>query len=409
MHVAAARVTLGVDDVVPDELMSERSHWATRLRGFVETGPRALPASERLFEPRAADVADVILPLAARRTLKRLLVASLQLRAPAEVEAQWARLVSALLELPDETLEALLVRPEVTGLVAGMEGNPEDGAQLLPWLGQALVGAVAAQGGDLPPTPVACSTPRTLSLPAALTIGVFDRERSGPALVSVHAGEVRVSGAQVDWQPQPVFAGRVGISTGRDAWLTATFQNVDQVPMLDAAGLGRFVATLDEAAAVLHGVWPQAHDELLALLRWIVPLGNRDSWYVPGMHGLIALGLFNERRTVRDLFHETSHHKLSRLLELASATRNPEHLVFSPFAKGKEPVTSLLQSCWSFAREYELIQRLKASGYIDPAEIAREELKFRVLFDKGIPVLRAEAQLTELGDAVLGSIEESIG
>lgn len=386
----------------------ERSAWVPRLCAFVASGPRALPAPERLLHPHAADVADVILPLVARRTLKRLLVASIRLRAAPEVVAEWERLLGALLELPDAALEPLLVRPEVTGLVAGIEGNPEDGAELLPWLGQLLVGAVAAHGGDLPPTRVARSTPWSVALPAASLLGMLDAPAAAPVVATVHAGRVTLADASVDWQPLPSFAGGVGISSGRDAWLERTFQGVEQVPWLRPADVERFVASLEEAAAVLRSVWPEAHDELFALLRWVVPLAPLDSWYVPGMHGLVALGIHAGRRQVRDLFHETSHHKLSRVLELASAAHEPGHLVRSPFAKAEQPVTSVLQSCWAFAREHVLIERLEASGYIEPASIAREKRKFRAFFDKGIPVLRREARLTPLGDAVLTSIEESI-
>jgi HEXXH motif-containing protein len=386
-----------------------RSHWAARLRAFVETGPEALPAPEAWFGPSAADVAGVLLPLVARRTLKRLLLASLHLRAPPALAAEWDRLVSALLELPDDALTALLGRPEVTGLVAGAEDSPEDGEQLVLWLGQVVAGAMAAHGGDLPPTRIARSTPRTVALPAASTIAVLEQAETRPVVATVRMGRVVLSDAVVAWQPLPVLAERAGVSTGRDAWLDRTFPGIEHVAELDVDGTERFIRSLEEGARVLRGVWPEAHDELLATLRWVVPLAGSSSWYVPGMQGLVALGVHSGRRQVRDLFHETSHHKLSRVLELASATKNPDHLVFSPFAKGKkEPVTSLLQSCWSFSREYVLIQRLKASGTIQPAEIAREERKFRVFFDKGIPVLRREARLTEIGDALLTCIEAAI-
>jgi hypothetical protein len=387
---------------------SERASWVPRLRAFVASGPQALPDPTRLYRPSATDVAGVLLPLVARRTLKRLLVASARLRAPTGVAAAWDRLVGALLELPDAALEALFVRAEVTGLVAGVEGNPNDGAELLPWLGQVVVGAVAAHGGDLPPTPVARSTPRSVALPVAAIVGTLDHAGTEPVVATVRAGQVVLASASVGWQPLPRLAGRVGISTGPDAWLERTFQGIEQVPMLDAASLERFVRSLDDAAAVLRVAWPEAHDELWALLRWVVPLASLDSWYVPGTHGLVALGIHAGRRQVRDLFHETCHHKLSRVLELASAATNPAHLVRSPFAKEPQPVTSLLQSCWAFAREHELIARLEAIGYIEPAAIAREKRKFRAFFDKGIPVLRREARLTALGEAVLTSIEEAI-
>jgi HEXXH motif-containing protein len=388
--------------------MSSRSHWASRLRSFVATAPQALPLPAGLHRPSAVDVSEAILPLVARRTLKRLLLASLRRPADEDDAGEWQRLVSALLELPDRALERLLVRPEVSALVAGLEREPAGAPGLAPWLGQMVVGAIAAHGGDLGATRVARSTPRTVTLPAASLVGVLAEPGTGPVVASVRAGEVTLEGVAVTWRPLPRLAERVGISTGRDAWLDRTFPGVEHVAELDDDGTERFLGSLEHAAAVLRGVWPEAHDEVLALLRWVVPLADRDSWYVPGMQGLIALSVDGGRRQVRDLFHETSHHKLSRVLELASAARNPDHRVVSPFAKGKEPVISLLQSCWSFSREYELIARLEASGYIAPAEIAREKLKFRVLFEKGIPVLRREAELTELGDAVLTAIEESI-
>lgn len=387
---------------------SARAHWAPRLRGFIATGPQALPAPQALFEPNAADVAGVLLPLVARRTLKRLLLASARLQADAEVMAAWDRLVSALLELPDRALEALLVRPEVTGLVAGAEAHPEDAPELVLWLGQVAVAAMAAQGADFGPTRVARSTPRSVTLAAAGLTGRFDQAGIGAVVATVRAGGVALANLDADWQALPLFAGHVGVSEGRDDWLDRTLPDAGQVGRLGPPEMQRFIASLDEAAAVLRSVWPEAHDELLATLRWIVPLAGRDSWFVPGMHGLVALGIHSGRRQVRDLFHETSHHKLSRVLELASATTNPEHRVFSPFAKGEEPMTSLLQSCWSFSREYELIRRLKASGYIEAAEIATEERRFRAFFDRGLPVLRREAQLTALGDAVLTRIEEVV-
>ena len=393
--------------MVPAASTIERSRWISRLRAFVATGPGALPPPEALFEPSATQVGEVLLPLVARRTLKRLLRASLQPRSSADVATEWARLISALLELPDSALEALLVRPELAGLVARMEGEAEDERVLLPWLGQVVVAAMVAHGGDLGPTRVARSTPRTVCLPSAAVTGRLASSGSEPVVVAVRAGRLLASDVST-WRATPRLAERIDVSTRRDAWLERTFPGVEYVAWLEEREREQFMRSLEEAVEVLHGVWPQAHQEVLALLCWVVPLANLDSWYVPGVHGLIALSVRSERRQVRDLWHETSHHKLSRVLELASASRAPDHRVFSPFAKGKEPVSSLLQSCWAFAREYELIARLKASGYIEPRQIAREELKFRVLFEKGIPVLRREGQLTALGDAVLTSIEESV-
>jgi HEXXH motif-containing protein len=189
--------------------------------------------------------------------------------------------------------------------------------------------------------------------------------------------------------------------------LELNFPGYEHVAELQDAELKRWIDDLNEAASLLHEVWPAASLEVFTYLRTIVPI-KHSSWYVPGIFGLIALGVDTGKRQVRDMFHETIHHKLSRILEIASATSNPEHRVLSPFDKVKGPITSLLQSCWAFSLEYQLIQRLKAAGHIQPDAIAREELKFRVFFNKGIPLLRREAQLTELGDAIVSSIEIAV-
>jgi hypothetical protein len=388
----------------PGRDVRDRELWLARLRAFVAAGPAAPPDPAALLRPGPAGVADVLLPLVARRNLKRLLVASLRLRGDPAALAEWDRLVAALLALPDSALAALLVRPEVTALVAGAADSPDDVPGLLPWLGRAVVGAVAARGGDLGPTRVARGTARSVALPAAGVVAALAPGR-GDVVATVRAGEVTLDEAAT-WSPQPGLAGTVGVSTGRDAWLDRTFPGVEQVAEL-GAGVDAFVRGLTAAAALLREVWPEAHAEVLSLLRWVVPLSTLDSWYVPGMHGLVALGVGSGRRQVRDLFHETIHHKLSRTLELFSATRNPEHRVRSPFVRELQPVTSVLQSCWAFAREWALIQRLKAHGALAPAEVAGEERKFRAFLGKAVPLLRREADLTPLGDAVLAGAEEA--
>lgn len=387
---------------------SSRTGWHSRLLTFVASGPKRLPESRTLFDPSVTETTDVLLPLVARRTLKRLLLVSLRLRASTDICHEWDRLISVLLELPDKALEAFLLRPETTALISRVEAGKENGAEHLPWLGQLVVAIVAANGGSLAPTRVARSTPKSVTLAAASVAADFGRSGSDPVMATVQAGSVTFIGEVFEWRPISLFAEHVGISAGPDAWMSLTFPGVEHVVDIDPGQMKKFIGSLEDATSVLRRVWPEACDETLAILRWIVPLAIRDSWYVPGMQGLIAMDARGGRRQVRDLFHETSHHKLSRILELGSASRNPDHLVLSPFAKGKGPVTSLLQSCWSFAREYELIRRLKSSGYLDPQEVAREELKFRVFFDKGIPVLRKEAKLSDLGEALVNRIEEAV-
>jgi len=219
---------LGVEEA---RTINGRSDWSARLRAFVETCPTTLPAPERLYEQNAAHLTDFVLPLVARRTLKRLLIASVRLHASASVRSEWDRLVSSLLELPDLALAEVLVRPEVVGLVAGAEANPDHADELVLWLGQVSVAAMVVHGRDLWPTRIARSGPETLALPAALRVGALAgppggasaSDDGGPIIATVRAGEIELAGVDVCWRSQPRFGAAVGVSTRRDRWLERTF------------------------------------------------------------------------------------------------------------------------------------------------------------------------------------------
>jgi HEXXH motif-containing protein len=400
--------------VVPNDMLN-------RVRAFIASGPSRLPDASTLFAPNAQHTADVIWPLVARRNLKRLTTTAVRLAGMADADTHDALfvLLGTVLELPDEALTCFLTQPEVTSWLVGAEqAEAGDAATFTAWLGQFVLAEVASRGGVLPAVPVATSSPHHVELRAWGRRLVS--EAPLPAVVTCSFRRGVLSFGTGRWMDQhvepedtrliqlPRLARRLFVSGGPNAWLTHAFPEVQQVAELDAPRLAAFAALLGGGIEVLSAVWPEAWHEVEVMLRWVVPLTPDDSFYVPGFRGLIAVGETHTYPMAMTLFHETSHNKFSSILELADASSNPDEPVFSPFARGKGPVTSLIHSCWSFAREYQLIQRLKAAGHLKGAGIQKLEKKFQVFFDKGIPSLRRTARLSPLGDAVLASIEQSI-
>jgi HEXXH motif-containing protein len=350
---------------------------------------------------------DVLWPLVARRNLRRF--ARIAVRIPERDRAAFEPSLALLSALDDATLVALFTGPELTSWIAGVEGNPPDAVpDFAAWLAQFVLPVAIRHGLDLAEVPVATSAPGHLELLYAGRRVLLDR--AGPTVrCAVRGGVLTVAGAtDPPWVPIPTLDARISVSGGPNGWLDHAFPERDQIADCDLPRLRSFVDRLAGGAAELHAVWPEAWDEVRAILRWIVPLNVEDSFYVPGFRGLVAIGENDRYPLACRLFHETSHNKLSSILELASASTNPDERVFSPFARGKGPVTSLLQSSWSFAREYQLLQRLKAHGYLHAGDIEGLELKFRVFLDKGLPSLRRSARLTPLGDAVLTTIEQEV-
>lgn len=393
-----------------------------RVHSFVASGPSRVPDPASLFTPDADLTRDVLWPLVARRNLKRLLTCVGRLAAHAEPDTRRVlfTLAEHVLGWADRELEHFLTQPEVTSWIAGVElGGVDDAEALTPWLGTFVLAETMRNGGDLPSVPVALSAPGVLELrawghlvttePATAPV-VLSGAFAGVLMIGSGASRCEVVADADDptlWA-LPKVADDLVVSGLPNTWLERALPQSDQVAALSRDELTAFASRVRAGADLLARVWPEAWDEVAAILRWVVPLTPDDSFYVPGFRGLIALGTRSAYPMPCLIFHETSHNRFSTILELADASTNPEEFIYSPFAKGKGPVTDLLHSCWSFTREFGLLRRLAVADELPDTDQYRKLMrKFEIFLEQAIPSLHRNARLTELGSAVLASIEEA--
>jgi HEXXH motif-containing protein len=324
----------------------------------------------------------------------------------ADATAPSVQVLEAICALPNEALTRLCSGPEVSSWLSAMERvSPDERSDLLPYLGLAVAGASVDARIEFDSLPVPRPTGPVLVLPA---LGhSYQASASGNHFARHLDGHVQVIGGSTvceQLERIPTCIGGALVMAHHDGWLAHTVPGYEnRKSTVDPV---RFAALMDDSAAIARDVASEAWEEVEWMLRWILPFDS-DSFYVPGIRGLVALDdTATPAWTATLLLHEASHNKLSSIYEVADVFHNPLEECVHPFVREKGPVSSLLHSLWTFVREFALIRDLRAAGYLGGEEgWTRTEKKFLVFFRQGVPRLREVARFTPTGEAIMESLE----
>lgn len=390
-----------------------------RVHAYIASGPRSLPRPELLLNP-GPHAHGLLWPLVARRNLKRLLSAFAAARTndPA-VAANHRAVVVVLMAMTDDQLDHLCTEPEVTSWLAGLDDPSSwDGHTYFDGLTPVVISNAAAAGIDTEPVPVAVDGGLLSLRPLGVDVSVGD----GRVHASSAGGHVQISGRRrvisltrhgAGWTAEGAssmprtYAGAV-VKGLPQAWLRSSFPDLQNV----AEDPGVAVAIADRVREGLHDVevaWPEMALEIASLLRWVVPMSDGDSFFVPAFRGLVALPEARAVALAFNVVHELSHNVMSCIYDLVDILGNPDDRVRSPFSRELEPLSSVIHSCWAFSHELRAVRALLAVGRLDPAvDWDRLQLKIRVFYDRALPVIRANARLTPYGSELLALIESIV-
>ncbi len=210
----------------------------------------------------------------------------------------------------------------------------------------------------------------------------------GPARVELCGDEVRVSLRKNTLRYQPrervpysgivvarrVLAGRQGLRPGPAA---------------------RGVAQrLGEALDLVRQAWPDAWREILIHTRVLVPLDQSGvvSYSLPERPGTSYINVQGKRVVdlADDLLHETAHHRLHSLEELAPLQRKgADAHYYSPWRRQVRPLHGILHATYTFTFRVQLFQCLLAlSGRLPRAWLRREIARERDMLQQSLRCLR---------------------
>jgi HEXXH motif-containing protein len=132
----------------------------------------------------------------------------------------------------------------------------------------------------------------------------------------------------------------------------------------EVAGLGLRLA---RAMRLVHLAWPEAHDAILLRTRMLVPVRESDlvSYSLASRPGVSYVNVFGKTilQLADDLLHETAHHLLHDLQEIAPLLRagaaTGEVQAFdSPWRGVPRPLHGVLHGTYTFLHRAELFDRI---------------------------------------------------
>ena len=184
------------------------------------------------------------------------------------------------------------------------------------------------------------------------------------------------------------------------------------------------MADLSSGLATLRQADPLWFEELQALLRMVVLAVPASSKPADGFNGastfflwgaaLINAAVKREPISVVELLvHESSHVLLFGLSAEGALTRNGgEERYASPLRQDKRPIDGIFHASFVTTRVHLAMDRLLASGSLSDrdARAALDQKQYNAKAARDcIDVLERHAELTELGDKILGSLQEYWG
>jgi hypothetical protein len=185
------------------------------------------------------------------------------------------------------------------------------------------------------------------------------RCRPGARLELV-AGGIRIvqRGRGARWAPRARLAGSDIVLARRVRWTRRGLRPGPAIPGL--------AERLEQSLLLVREAWPEAHREILAHTREVIPLLESGvvSYSLPERPGTSYINVQGKSalELADDLLHETAHHRLHRLEEWTPLHRiDPEAVYYSPWRRALRPLHGILHAVYTFAFRAELFQRLLAA------------------------------------------------
>lgn len=187
---------------------------------------------------------------------------------------------------------------------------------------------------------------------------------------------------------------------------------------LPGAAVRGAASRLAEALALLDLAWPEAGREVRAQTFEIVPLVERGtvSYSLPARPGCSYINLRGKSLVdlADDLLHESAHHRLHGLEEIAGALDRDdgEPRYRSPWRRSIRPLHGLVHAAYTFAWRAALLRRLlDAPGRLPRAWIARElRAEKRMLREalRDLDDARRRSLLTRAGAGIVESVRARV-
>lgn len=233
------------------------------------------------------------------------------------------------------------------------------------------------------------------------------------ARIELIAGGIRIvqRGSGARWVPRPTLTGSDIVIARRVRWTRQRLRPGPAVPGL--------ADRLEQALLLVQEAWPEAHREILAHTREIVPLLEAGvvSYSLPERPGTSYINVQGKSRLelADDLLHETAHHRLHRLEEWTPLHHfDPEAVYYSPWRRSLRPLHGILHAAYTFAFRAELLQRLLSStaGRRLPRAWMRREVEWEIASLAASLVSLADAErrglLTPAGSGVRRALASQV-
>jgi HEXXH motif-containing protein len=386
------------------------------VASYVKRAP-AMPRDE-LVPIGAGATGEALEGLFARRNLRKLLKLVVQRARNVEdprAAAIYGVAAEVLSTADDDTLTEVCVQPEITSWLAVAEERPDPGGPvseddladplalaMLPELSEAdyRVGIRAAKdtGHGV--------TLRRLGLTLFGYSDALHLLVGGGSCDRVSAGKLSpIDPRSIDAMPLPTFGARTVLAPWPTAWLARTMPPNEESHTAQLPEFFAFVDAVASGLAVLEDAWPEAREEVLRRIRWLLPLPLVDqqphNYSVHGVRGCIVSSPRRDHRMAQTLVHEAAHNRFSTILDLASVCANPTEGVTSPIVDAPRPLYAVFHGVFAFAQDIMLTRKLLDRGYGEEdslqAYLEIQERKVR----EGLAVLRRHARPTEVGAQVI--------
>jgi len=316
-----------------------------------------------------------------------------------EADRRDRRVVAALLGDP-------LVGAWAAGAVRAAAGPPDLGPL-------SALAAVAAARTGLEARLDAGTRDQRVTLP---TLGTAFLETDGPAVLTVGAGQVTVSGGSrtvragdddPHWQPLRRLRAR---HRDRSATLAVEDGNpyrdcyhAPPAERLSEAEFARWQELYAQAWSLLAGFAPERADEIAVGLRSVVPLASGDDAMArsgTARDAFGTLGLTSPASATEfavTLVHEFQHSKLSALLDLVPLyVAGGDELHFAPWREDARPTGGLIQGVYAFLGVADTWRSLLAApGLAERA--AQEFATVRLQVQAALTALEGSAELAPRG------------
>jgi HEXXH motif-containing protein len=164
------------------------------------------------------------------------------------------------------------------------------------------------------------------------------------------------------------------------------------------------------ALSLLQDLWPEAHEELAVTVQQLALFEDDalESFADFRRHGSIFIHagfLKNPVLLAEFLVHEGGHVRLNTVLSIRPMFLNPSDARYStPLRKDPRPMFGAFHQMFVLCRILEFYRRLsrRRTGYEAKVEEVRTKLQ------SGWELVREHAQLTEPGEGVVSSIEQTL-